>query len=141
MSKVQVDNIVNKEDNGPPTLSRGVNVVGVVSATGATLSGVTTTTNLVATNTIYTGITTTAINKTLVNRELCTVVAAGVTVTLPASPSAGWEVGVTNGNFTNTVVARNGSNIMGLAENITLDIPYLSFNFIYIDTAQGWRVF
>lgn len=140
MSRITADNISSRS-GGSISINNNIGVVGVVTASGASVTGVTTTGSLVATNTIYTGITTTAINKTLVNRELCTVVAAGVTVTLPASPFAGWEVGVTNGNFTNTVVARNGSNIMGLAEDITLDIPYLSFNFIYVDTAQGWRVF
>lgn len=33
MSKVQVDNIVNKADNGAPTFPRGANIVGIVSAT------------------------------------------------------------------------------------------------------------
>ena len=34
MSKLQVDNIVNKADNGAPTLSRGAIVTGVATATG-----------------------------------------------------------------------------------------------------------
>ena len=33
MSKLQVDNIVNKADNGAPTLSRGAIVTGVATAT------------------------------------------------------------------------------------------------------------
>lgn len=39
MSKVQVDNIVNKADNGPPTFPKGANVVGIVSATSFVGSG------------------------------------------------------------------------------------------------------
>jgi len=45
MSKLQVDNIVNKADNGAPTLSRGAIVTGVITATsfsgsGANLTGI-----------------------------------------------------------------------------------------------------
>lgn len=86
-------------------------------------------------------VTSTATSKTLVNREHCTVTASGQTITLPASPSAGWEVVITVGNFTNTVVGRNGSNIMDLAENMTLDRAYAAMNFLYVDATRGWRVF
>lgn len=86
-------------------------------------------------------VTSTATSKTLVNREHCTVTAAGQTITLPLSPSAGWEVVITVGNFTNTVVGRNGSNIMDLAENMTLDRAYAAMNFLYVDATRGWRVF
>jgi hypothetical protein len=86
-------------------------------------------------------VTVTATGKTLVNREYCTVTAAGQTITLPASPSAGWEVVVSVGDFTNTVVARNGSNIMGLAEDITLDKAWAVMNFLYTGASQGWRLY
>lgn len=90
---------------------------------------------------IWDTVTSTAVGKTLVNREHCTVTAAGQTITLPASPNAGWEVVIVVGNFTNTVVSRNSQNIMGLAENMTLDIQYAALNFLYVDATQGWRVF
>lgn len=108
---------------GTPSLS-----VGIVTVTG--FSGV-----------AYAGITSTAVSKTLINREYCAVVAAGVTITLPASPSPGWEVGIAVGNFTDVVVGRNGSNIMALAENFTMDKAYLALQFVYIDSTQGWRFF
>ena len=115
---------------------------------GVVVSGVTTVSSLVANNSIYTGITTTSTNKTLSNRELCTVIGvgigttAGITVTLPSSPSSGWEVGVAiAGTFTDTVVARNGSNIMGLAENLTLNLAYSTVRLVYTDTNGGWRIF
>jgi len=44
----------------------------------------------------------------------------------------------TVGNFTNTVVGRNGSNIMGDASDMTLDAAYLSIEFIYVDALRGW---
>lgn len=96
----------------------------------------------------YVAITTTSISKTLINREYCTAVTsiagtvAGIALTLPSSPQPGWEVGVAvGGTFTDTLVSRNGSNIMGLAEDMTLDRGYLSFQFVYVDSNVGWRFF
>ncbi len=60
------------------------------------------------------------------------------TITLPASPTIGQRVLVTVGNFTDTVVARNGSNIMSSATDFTMDAAYLSIQFIYTDATQGW---
>jgi hypothetical protein len=66
------------------------------------------------------------------------VSAATQTITLPASPTIGQRVLVTVGNFTDTVVGRNGSNIMGSATDFTMDAAYLSIQFIYTNTTQGW---
>lgn len=66
------------------------------------------------------------------------VSAAGRTITLPASPTIGQRVLITVGNFTNTVVGRNGSKIMGSATDFTMDAAYLSIQFIYTDATQGW---
>ena len=111
-------------------------------------SGVTTTSSLVVSNSIYTSISTTSTNKTLVNRELCTVVPVGLstiqglTVTLPASPSSGWEGGVAiAGTFTDTIVGRNSENIMGFSEDLILDKEYSTIRFVYTDTDGGWRIF
>jgi hypothetical protein len=86
-------------------------------------------------------ITTTATSKTLVNRERCTVTAATQTITLPASPQAGWEVSITiAGTFTDTVVARNSANIMSLAEDLTIDVANATATFYYVDATRGWRI-
>ena len=111
----------------------GVNVISNSRSLENVGSGSTTIT------TLRSGITTTAVSKTLVNREYCEVVGAGVTVTLPANPSTGWEVSVGVGTFTNTVVARNGSNIMGLAENMTIDVANVNIMFNYVNSTIGWR--
>jgi hypothetical protein len=66
------------------------------------------------------------------------VSAAGRTITLPASPTIGQRVLVTVGNFTNTVVGRNGSKIMSSASDFTMNAAYLSIQFIYTDATQGW---
>jgi hypothetical protein len=66
------------------------------------------------------------------------VSAATKTITLPASPTIGQRVLVTVGNFTDTVVGRNGSKIMSSATDFTMDAAYLSIQFIYTDATQGW---
>ena len=68
-----------------------------------------------------------------------------VTVTLPASPSAGNIVYVKdyNGNFgTNKcTIARNGSNIRGATDNIDLDNNNAGVVCIYVDATEGWQLF
>lgn len=66
------------------------------------------------------------------------VSAATQTITLPASPNIGQRVLISVGNFTDTVVGRNGSNIMSSATDFTMDAAYLSIQFIYTDATQGW---
>lgn len=149
-------------------VNNGLNVVGVATATsfegnisgnltgnitGSTIigenldvTGVTTSSSLVVENSIYTTISTTSSDRTLVNRELCTLIGigttAGLTVTMPASPQSGWEVGVAiAGTFLDSVVARNGSNIMAFAEDMTIDKAYATLRFVYTDTYNGWRIF
>ena len=86
-------------------------------------------------------VTTTNSNKTLGSFEYCTVTSDGLTITLPSNPSVGDSVMIGIGdNYTNTTVSRNGQNIMGLAENIIIDIPYLTLTFIYTNSQLGWRV-
>lgn len=89
----------------------------------------------------YDTVTASATGATVTNRTVYCVTADSQTITLPASPTAGNEVVIINGGaFTATVVGRNGSNIMGLAEDLTLDREYGAMTFIYIDTSNGWRV-
>lgn len=89
---------------------------------------------------LYDEVSTTATSKTLVNREFCTVTAAGQTITLPASPTAGNEVVISVGDFTNTVIGRNSQNIMGLEEDMTIDSINSTLNLVFIDATQGWRI-
>ena len=98
------------------------------------------TTGVIASDPITVGITTvsTASSMTATANTHVYVSAAGQTITLPASPSAGQRVLITVGNFTDTVVGRNGSKIMGSATDFTMDAAYLSIQFIYTDAVQGW---
>lgn len=89
---------------------------------------------------IWGAVTTTATSKTLVNREFCTVTAATQTITLPASPSAGWEVVISVGNFTDTIIGRNAQNIMSLAENMTIDVANITATLVFTDATRGWKI-
>ena len=91
-------------------------------------------------NSIYDVVSTTATSKTLVNREYCTVTAAGQTITLPASPTAGNEGVISVGNFINTVIGRNSPTIMDLAENMTINVINSTVNLVFIDATRGWRI-
>jgi len=68
-----------------------------------------------------------------------------VTVTLPASPTAGNIVQLTDYAGTwgtnNVSVARNGSKINGSAQNIILNLQRQSAAFVYIDVTQGWIIY
>jgi hypothetical protein len=66
---------------------------------------------------------------------------SSITLTLPTSPTAGDKVEIINRSNTSTaVVARNGSNIMGLAEDMTIDLPDVGFTLIYANVADGWII-
>lgn len=90
---------------------------------------------------VYDRVFTVGVNTTLVNRDSCEVTGAGLTITLPATPIVGNEVKIGVGTFVDTLVERNGSNIMSLAENITINKQYVDIAFLYVGGAVGWRIF
>lgn len=67
------------------------------------------------------------------------VFTATLTLTLPATPTAGDWVGFVNRSATTTpVIGRNGSNIMGLAEDLTVDNINGLGTLMYADATRGW---
>jgi hypothetical protein len=74
----------------------------------------------------------------------CDTTSAAFTVTLPLSPSAGAVIGIADYANTfatnNLTIARNGSNIGGVAVNSILSTNGLSVTFVYVDATQGWIV-
>lgn len=61
------------------------------------------------------------------------------TVTLPASPTISDTIYVTVANgLTTNVVARNGKNIQGIAEDLTLNATYASVQLRFTDNTEGW---
>lgn len=114
------------------TMNKPLDVTGTVNATsftgdGSGLTGVGFTTNVVTSST-----TATKDNHYYLN-------GATLTLTLPASPTVGDEVRLSEvaGN-TDCVVGRNGSNIMGDASDLTIDSAYLVLSLRYVDATIGW---
>ena len=69
------------------------------------------------------------------------VFTADLTLTLPASPVAGDSVKISNQSAVATcIIARNGSNIMGVASDLTLDDPAKNFELIFTNAAKGWVI-
>lgn len=74
-----------------------------------------------------------------VNFHYVLTAATAATVTLPASPTISDTIYVTVSNgLTTNVVARNGQNIQGLAEDMTLNAAYASVQLRYSDATEGW---
>lgn len=82
---------------------------------------------------------TTATSTTAVSLEHISVTAASQTITLPASPTNGDRVAVSVGNFTNTVIARNGNNILGQAEDRTINRAYASVEMVFANS--NWEMY
>ena len=83
-------------------------------------------------------------NYTAIDKDgiLADTTGGAFTVTLPATPSSGTQVWIADGgNFAtnNLTVARNGSTIEGLAEDMALDITGALVQLIYDGTT--WQVF
>lgn len=70
------------------------------------------------------------------------VLTASLTLTLPLSPSAGDNIIIINRSSTTTaIVARNGQNIMGLAEDMTIDSALAAFQLVFADATRGWVIY
>ena len=65
-----------------------------------------------------------------------------ITVTLPASPTAGQLVTIVDyagTSLTNNItVSPNGNKIQGSVSNVVIVINRQAYNFVYIDATQGW---
>ena len=67
------------------------------------------------------------------------VFTASLTLTLPASPAPGDWVPFSNRSGTLTcVIARNGQNIMGLAQDMTVDSLNAGMTLTFADATRGW---
>jgi len=78
------------------------------------------------------------------NRDYVVATAGGITITLPASPSAGDTVVVKDGTgaaaTTSFTVGRNGENIASSATDLTFDKNFAEIVMTYVDATIGWTV-
>ena len=83
-------------------------------------------------------------NTTATSAQFLVASAGSITITLPASPSAGDFVVVKDGTgaaaTTNFTVARNGSNIASSATDLTFDKNFAQITMTYMDATIGWSV-
>jgi len=69
------------------------------------------------------------------------VLISGASLTLPGTPVSGNYVGIINRSSTTTgLILRNGSNIMGVADDLQIDDLNARFRLIYADSSQGWVI-
>jgi VCBS repeat-containing protein len=68
---------------------------------------------------------------------------AARTLTLPASPTLGDTIVIYDASGTaatnNITIARNGSNINGVADNAIIDVNQASSTLVYTGSTVGWR--
>jgi hypothetical protein len=128
---------------GPITSSGTITLAGTLAAanggTGATtLTGLTIPQAVLAQPVITQNVQVIGTNTTAVASRIY-VLTASLTLTLPASPSAGNTVTVSNmsGAITATI-ARNSQPIMALAEDLTIDLDGAGFTLVYADATRGW---
>lgn len=74
----------------------------------------------------------------------CDTRAAGFTVTMPGTPTAGQWVLITDYGGTaglkNITLARNGSNIMGLVEDLVINKNNVTVLMVFVNSTKGWQV-
>jgi hypothetical protein len=67
-----------------------------------------------------------------------------ITVTLPSSPTIGQKISFIDaaGTFdtNNLTVGRNGKNIQGLAEDMTVTLERVGFTLVFFNNTQGWLI-
>jgi hypothetical protein len=85
-------------------------------------------------------ITTTSDNLTMVTGRSYAYYSS-VTLTLPSSPTVGDTLRIINRSGTTTaIIGRNGSNIMGVADDVQFDELNGTYNFTYSNNVDGWVI-
>jgi len=143
MSEVKVNKISPRTNCGTVQLGDSGDTITIPA--GATITNNGTQTGFGRTGTVDWDTTAKTASFTAVsgNGYFVDTTSGAITVTLPASPSAGDIVAVKDyaGTFLSNscTVARNGSNIRGATNNIEFTLDNSGATFIYVDATEGWQ--
>ena len=144
MSEVKVNKISPRTNCGTVQLGDSGDTITIPA--GATITNNGTQTGFGRTGTVDWDTTAKTASFTAVsgNGYFVDTTSGAITVPLPASPSAGDIVAVSDYAGTsatnNITIARNGSNIQGNASDFTININQSTATFVYADATQGWIV-
>jgi len=130
-----IANVTSSPVNSVNSLTGSLNIIGgndiTVTPSGSNITIDSNVSTSYAVSVISTN--TTAVANTLY------VLTANLTLTLPASPSNGDSIKISNRSSVATcIIARNGENIMGAASDLTIDKLSSGFEMIYSGSAEGW---
>jgi len=145
-----VDNQIALFDSTTGKLIKAATTTGVLKASSGVIAAATSGTDYVAPAGAFSGLSwqsvqTTGFTAVAFRAYPCNTTSAAFTVTLPASPSAGDQITLTDyaGTWStnNLTVGRNGNLINGAAANAVLSTNRGSVQFVYVDSTQGWVVY
>ena len=78
------------------------------------------------------------------DRVFVNTTAGPITITLPASPQTGDQISVLDLSSTfdtnNCTLNRNGNKIMGLTENLVLNVEDEAIQLVYTGATYGWKL-
>jgi hypothetical protein len=144
MSEVKVNKISPRTNCGTVQLGDSGDTITIPA--GATITNNGTQTGFGRTGTVNWDTTAKTASFTAVsgNGYFVNTTSSAITLTLPATPSAGDIVAVKDYAKTfdtnNVTLARNGSNIGGEAKDAALAIEGIAVTLVYVDATQGWLV-
>ena len=147
-SSVTIDGNTNnvRVGSGVTINTTGIEVVGVITATNVSVAGSVTATNFYGDGSQLTGlggggaaITVLTTDTTLENGNVYMINSSGIVLTLPASPATGDAVDILNNVSGIHTLARNGSTIMSLAEDMAFGEAGVRFKVWY--TGSTWSLF
>ena len=145
--------------SGTPNITVGIVTATSFVGSGANLTGIANTANIVSTA-ITTGTlntnTFTATGQSIINRVAISTVGVNTTLetgrtyvyfvgvtslTLPPSPVVGDTLKIINrSGITTALILRNGSNIMGVSDDLEFDQLDGNFTFTFTNSSEGWTL-
>lgn len=145
-----VDNQIALFDSTTGKLIKAATTTGVLKASSGVIAAATSGTDYVAPAGAFSGLSwqsvqTTGFTAVAFRAYPCNTTSAAFTVTLPASPSAGDQITLTDyaGTFgTNFLTINpNGGKIRGSTDNAVISTSNNSVQLVYIDSTKGWIVY